>query len=689
MAEELRLEATVVDKFSKPLTDLRKKLTDIKSPDGTRVMRREFDAARGSMTRLTDSVNVGLGGALTRLGAIIGGVAGGFYAVSASVRRFTDEIPRLQSVSRETGVSLNNIRALSAVARQVNIDAGDVERGVKTLADNLHDMVRRRGSVWVELLKVAPNLAQQMREAGVEGDVDKALDVALDAVMQIRRTKGAVEARRYSELIFGVDLSRFGEMTRAELKAALAKAMEGMAVTDEMAKNATTLQRSFNALKDTISGIGDAAANSMAPGLTAVTKAFDELLTKEGPVKTFMERTFREINAVSGVLAKILNGTATLDDFIPPDAPIRNLPPFTRPAPKAAQPPSQSQIDGARNRLSAMEEWLRDNPDAAGTPFGRGVLRNKMELEEELRRMERAVKEGASSGIKDGLRSERMERSGFQPAAFNPDAPDDNMGLGPLWRRVPGAGGFAGGSRGGFGGGGSGDFPGAAGEGPEGGVGGKASASASLMARARRVYDRLRSLKWTHEAAAAALGNAQAESSVGTTVNRREGAAGLIHWRLDRLTRLKRFAASRGENGIGSLETQADFLDWEARHGGQSRTGHLIPGMKDIGQANAHFRAFIRYGTNTQGSRAALGYRFGRAFAGSAPGTAPDYTPGSAFKSAREARGEGGPSGAAKLDVTLNNFPAGWRARAEGGTLFRDVEVNRGRSMVPATEDAQ
>ncbi len=49
--------------------------------------------------------------------------------------------------------------------------------------------------------------------------------------------------------------------------------------------------------------------------------------------------------------------------------------------------------------------------------------------------------------------------------------------------------------------------------------------------------------------------------------------------------------------------------------------------------------------------------------------------------------GASAPSGNASLDVTLNGFPAGWRARAEGGSLFKDIQVKRGRSMATAQED--
>jgi len=77
---------------------------------------------------------------------------------------------------------------------------------------------------------------------------------------------------------------------------------------------------------------------------------------------------------------------------------------------------------------------------------------------------------------------------------------------------------------------------------------------------------------------------------------------------------------------------------------------------------------------------------------GYSPAWPDGWRPGAAARAARDAGAFGGgqtttPSGTAKLDVTLNGFPSGWRARAEGGGLFREVEVNRGRALVTASEE--
>ncbi len=71
---------------------------------------------------------------------------------------------------------------------------------------------------------------------------------------------------------------------------------------------------------------------------------------------------------------------------------------------------------------------------------------------------------------------------------------------------------------------------------------------------------------------AAGMGSAQQESGFNPNAwNRGEGAGGIIQWRFNRLAALRKFAASRGETGMGSAHTQGLFFALEA----QGKTAHL------------------------------------------------------------------------------------------------------------------
>ena len=69
-----------------------------------------------------------------------------------------------------------------------------------------------------------------------------------------------------------------------------------------------------------------------------------------------------------------------------------------------------------------------------------------------------------------------------------------------------------------------------------------------------------------HAQRSAGLGSAQQESSFNPNAwNAKEGAGGMIQWRANRLEALRRFAASKGEKGQGSAETQGEFFGLEAQ----------------------------------------------------------------------------------------------------------------------------
>lgn len=686
MAEQLRLEATVVDRFSKPLQDLRAKLANIKSPDGVRGVGRDFDAARGHMSRLAQTIDQSVSSSLVGLGARLGGVAGAVYAVGRAVSNFASEVPRLQSVARETGVSLNNLRALSAVARQVNIDAGDVERGVKTLSENITDMVRRRGNVWVELLKVAPNLAEQLRAAGVEKDMDKALDIALDAIMQIRRQKGAVDAKRYSELLFGVDLSRFGEMTRDELKAALAKAFEALALTPEQAKNAGALKRAFDQISDSLLGLGDTIAGRLAPGMKDVVDGAEALVRKSGPLREVFTYPLEAAATAVEALGRLLKGDVwgTLDKLLKL-APLTNF--LVESARKSATP--QEQLGSARERLKAMDEWLRANPGAEGTPFGRDVKRKRVETEDEIRRLEKAIKEGAAEGAREGVEKGLQggaQRSGFQLAALGGGDMLGGFGGGSIGRGG-GNWGWAPAPRGGGGGGGGGDGAGV----PVTGSGTGAQLNDLITNAARkagidprimhgiRAGESLKRPGWydrKHDALESSWGPFQ--------LNRRRGLG--VEFERDT-------ADIRKKLGLGDLRdrrTIALQAEWVANYIANKGPRALRHWMGYRGPVNPS----PRWGDSGYDPDALpeARRRAGLDRSNYSPAWPDDWRPGAAARAARDAGAFGAgqttaPSGTAKLDVTLNGFPSGWRARAEGGGLFREVEVNRGRALVTASEE--
>lgn len=738
MAEELALSATVVDRFSKPLNDLRNKLANIKTPDGVKALPRDFNAANSSISTLTRNVEVGLNRALVQLGVTVGGVAGAFNLVSSAVQRFSSQVPELAAVSRETGVSLNNLRALQTVGEKVGIEAGTIATAMKTAADNAYLMARGRGTAWTEVLKSYPAMARQMREAAKSGDTRRFAEIAIANIADVFNDPekgGPAMARHLAQVIFGsADLSRFG-LAGKRLGEMFEQAFNAAKISPEATARAKELKELFIDLRVAGEQFGNMATVTIAPGIIALGKALNGTFG-EGS-NSWMKREvigfFKDLNSSLESLAALLNGDwmkalekfGTFMDKMTPSGRIKGI------------------IEngmGLNLNPSERSAWLREQiekdrraaDDPNQPPLQRNMLRNRAQSnEEELRRLEKAVEEGVKKGVQ-GSNSTGLQPSGIQNAAFTPNGgaagavagmqAGRRNALGGTIDRLPGATGGRS-SRGDTGAAAGGDAPG-------GRLGGGPAVPKEQMERGRRVYDELRRLGWTHEAASVALGNAVQESGIGKHTNPGEGAAGLIHWRLDRLKRLRSYVASQGGQGIGTLEQQAQFLDkeikgWQGRNGSAIRN---IPGMKgSLVGINNIWRDYNLYAGGPQMVRAQIAQRFSNAFSGREPGAAPGAAAGRSpgdgtdipfmtrvYRGERDAflprswsrkqfenpfnpiptgtafgslpRVMQGGNFNASLDVTLNNFPSGWRTRAEGGGLFKDVKVQSGRAMAAADE---
>lgn len=94
----------------------------------------------------------------------------------------------------------------------------------------------------------------------------------------------------------------------------------------------------------------------------------------------------------------------------------------------------------------------------------------------------------------------------------------------------------------------------------------------------------------------------QQESSFNpTSLNKSEGAYGLMQWREDRRQALEDFARSRG-TAAADPYTQLDFIGHEMQ-GSEARNAAPFLAAQDLPTANTALRQYIRYGSDTEQSR--------------------------------------------------------------------------------------
>jgi hypothetical protein len=303
---------------------------------------------------------------------------------------------------------------------------------------------------------------------------------------------------------------------------------------------------------------------------------------------------------------------------------------------------------------------------------------------------------------------------------FHPAGPGGRGFGGGGYSVIPEAGGRSrGGSRGGGGGGGDADTSGNTGK--SGGKGRMTPADfiSGMVARG-----------WSPEAAAAMAGNVKGESDFDPSGATGDAgtAHGLVQWRGERFTALKKFAAESGRDWRDK-EVQMDFLNKEYR----GRFGNKAVTETDMPTNEARGKRFEGYATNTFGARVSAGRRYlhqyqdrqkaeakgakvpsthleevpwlkdygqyreeqdRRSFPGNIPpegspydpktGSATGLTPQSLLESARRRMDADNNAtkveGTGKLSVHVN-APKGTDVSASGGGLFKSVEVNRQTQM--------
>ncbi|MGJ4954632.1 phage tail tip lysozyme [Bradyrhizobium sp. HKCCYLRH2015] len=123
------------------------------------------------------------------------------------------------------------------------------------------------------------------------------------------------------------------------------------------------------------------------------------------------------------------------------------------------------------------------------------------------------------------------------------------------------------------------------------------------------IYHGLLARGYSPAGAAALAGNILQESGGDPTrVNSKEGAYGLLQWRLDRRKGLEDYATSRGTSA-DDPNTQLDYIGIEMG-GPERRSAAGFLNSSDVAAANTALKSYIRYGDDSHGKRLAYAQGF-------------------------------------------------------------------------------
>lgn len=634
MAEALRMEAIVVDRFSPTMRKLRDDLRSIRSPQNLKGLKGDFEALGSAVQKSAGLIQTGLIGALSGVGIAAIGAGGAIAGVVAAVRRFGDVTTEMKALSTETGLSIQQMRVLEAAAPRFALSADKMRSGVRAFAANMFEMRRGRGPFVDLMAGQASDLANGLKEFAKKGDVSKGLSMAFQYI-EDEAKKNPQNARKLSQLLFGgPDFARVKDSFKVLQQAS--KEVKPFSEDDLRRGEAyhsavTKLQTAFENLQLTV-GVKLAPALTLAANDLArfLDEKYDSIAEGIGKAITEMGKALKGIDWVEigrgvagffGLLKELYKVIKAISD-ISADAGAF----FGVRAPRDGAPSwasSGSNATGAkREKLAETDKWLEKNGDGSG-PAVDGMRRQRKALADEINQQE-------SSGLSFGAPGAGVK----MPNGL------DTAGGGAAAARVP-----------------------------------------PVFRNSNAFFDSIIKAEGTGKGGRDPYNTTLGFGRYGQPSKPLTEMTLAEVYRFGQEVIRPRHRAEQG--GRGSSATGAFQIVGETMRT-YMKTAGLTWGDKYSPENQRKLAAVI---ARAQGLGAWEGFKVHpdqRARAADAMRRGDDQVaPGSAYRAAQDAgaMGGAGPDGKAVLDINVNGFPKGWRARADGGDLFREVNVNRGKNM--------
>jgi len=285
--ERLRLIAEFRDNASAGVKQLGRNLGEIRETPGMAGAKKWM----GEFTQRVSAFKSGgtaMGATMSGLG--IGGLAlsGGIAAAVKSFKDLAEHTTTLKSISRETGIAIDQVVQLQSAARDLHVDPEAMSKGLQVFAGNMEMARRHLGEVYGQLNQIAPEFAAKITGENATAAVKDALEwlarIPESMQKQGKSLADGIQAQKqYTELLFGSsDLNRLVEQGPKALEDAMMRAAKNAPkITGEMVAQAEALQRSINGFSDSIERFETTVGPTVFKGLSHTvddfTAAFKEV----------------------------------------------------------------------------------------------------------------------------------------------------------------------------------------------------------------------------------------------------------------------------------------------------------------------------------------------------------------------------------------------------------------------------
>ena len=233
--ERLRLIAEFRDNASAGVRRLGRELGEVRETPGMNAAAKWMKGFELN-AKAIQQAGAGAGSVMGSLG--LGGVAaaGGIAAAVKSFKDLADQTTTLQSISRETGIAVTQLKIFQNAARDLHVDPGSITKGVENLTGQL-DLARRGlGNLYGLLNQVEPEFMRKI----MNEDPTSAMKDVLDRLAKIpdayvraghSLADGIQEQKRWTQAMLGDEgINRMVEQGPKALADAMARAAKNTPV---------------------------------------------------------------------------------------------------------------------------------------------------------------------------------------------------------------------------------------------------------------------------------------------------------------------------------------------------------------------------------------------------------------------------------------------------------------------------
>ncbi|MBY0256341.1 hypothetical protein [Methylobacterium sp.] len=372
--DRLRLVAEVQDGFTGPLAKLHTALqrTAATGTQAGKDLKKDFDAFHGTLGKTTTALQ-GIQPVLSGLGVagLTAGVSLG--AVTAALSGFSKGTQQLAIMSKETGLAVDQLRAFGALGERFGVSAETMQSGVRKFADEMSGLRKRYGETYSDLK--AMNLGEMVEKMIASPNMKAALDTFMESVSNIG---DPVKRRKIVEMVLGSDqIAAVAGQMSGRYRQVMDEILKAQGTTTEaQVKAAQRFEDALSRVRESMTGLRTEALGPLLEQLTSLVEKFGsaESMAAFGKqleeIGKFARTTVQEFEAIVRTYERF-------KEFIGLGDPSKNKE-FT---PVLGGPPGVKQLEGRRDSIEQQRRLLDANPTAPD------YQRKRDRMTEELKRV--------------------------------------------------------------------------------------------------------------------------------------------------------------------------------------------------------------------------------------------------------------------------------------------------------------